>query len=75
MSSYPYLAMTEQDQIVYVRQVDRSALPREMRRQTKGMEEVYSICDGDGMLLAFVDDREKAFRVARLHEKFPVSVH
>ena len=79
MSDYPYKPAGDrtapEDRIVYVRRVDRADLPKDMRKQTKGMDEVYSIHDADGFVLALVDDRDKAFRVARLNERMPMSVH
>ena len=74
MSTHPYFSPADESQIVYVRQVDRATLPKKLRREVRDMEAVYSIHDADGQLLAFVDDREKAFRVARMHERHPVSV-
>jgi len=75
MSSDPTLTHGAEDQIVYVRSLDRASLPKDIRRKTKGMDLVWSIHDADGHVLALVDNREKAFRVARAHERQPVSVH
>lgn len=75
MSTYPYMTPGDDDQIVYVRRVNRADLPKPLRDETKGMDAVWSIHDAAGQILAFVDDRDKAFRVARMNERHPVSVH
>ena len=59
------------DEIVYVRELRASEMP-------KGMPEgrIFAIHDGEkGARLAMTDDRALAFRLARHHQKIPVSVH
>lgn len=75
MANYPYMEPGDEVQIAYVRRVDRKTLPEEIQEQTRGMTEVYSINGADGQVLALVDDRKKAFAVARMNEMQPVSVH
>ncbi|MSU89684.1 DUF1150 family protein [Rhodobacteraceae bacterium 2CG4] len=75
MANYPYMTPGDDRQIAYVRRVDPETLPVEIRDQTRGMAEIYSINGADGQVLALVDDREKAFIVARMNEMQPVSVH
>ena len=75
MANYPYMTPGDTSQIAYVRRVDPRTLPEEFREHTKGMTEVYSISGADGQMLAIVDDRKKAFVVARMNEMQPVSVH
>jgi len=75
MANYPYFRPGEESQIVYVRKVERDALPPEVKKQTSGMDEIYCISDAEGHVLALTDDRGKAFAVARMNEKRPVSVH
>ncbi len=75
MANYPYMEPGDARQIAYVRRVDPATLSDEVREQTRGMAEVYSINGADGQVLALVDDRDKAFMVARMNEFQPVSVH
>ncbi|NNU79536.1 DUF1150 family protein [Halovulum dunhuangense] len=75
MGNHPFFKPGEESQIVYVRKVERDALPPEIKDQTRGMDEIYTISDTEGHMLALIDDRQKAFVVARMHEKHPVSVH
>ncbi len=56
--------------IVYVREVPPEELPAEA-----GGRRVYAIHDAQGARLAMTDDRRLAFRLARRHERTPVSVH
>ncbi|MEM8787423.1 MAG: DUF1150 family protein [Pseudomonadota bacterium] len=74
MTDTPYLTDAE-DSIAYIRLVNRAALPAEIRDKTEGMDQIYSIHDAQGHVLALVDDRDKAFVVARMNEMQPVSVH
>ena len=57
--------------IVYVREVPAEELPTEARSGKR----VYAIHDAEGARLALTDDRKLAFRLARRHERTPVSVH
>lgn len=61
--------------LAYIRLVDPSSLPAQVREKTAGMTEIWSIHNGEGVVLALVDDRKKAFNVARMNEMHPVSVH
>ncbi|WP_112322384.1 DUF1150 family protein [Oceanibium sediminis] len=75
MADHKFMTMPTDDSIVYVRKVERDSLPDEVKVQTAGMDAIYSIHDGSGRVLALVDDRKKAFSVARMNEMTPVSVH
>ncbi len=61
--------------IVYVRPVDVSDLPEEVRDTVKGETELYAVCNEDGEQLALVRDRKLAFILARQNDYAPVSVH
>lgn len=61
--------------VAYIRMVARDALPKDVQEKTKGMDQIYSIHDSGGQVLALVNDRERAFVVARMNEMRPVSVH
>ena len=75
MADYPYFKAEDEARVAYIRLADRTALPDEVRKQTRGMDVVYSIHAADGQVLALTDDRGKAFVLARLNEMQPVSVH
>lgn len=61
--------------VAYIRLMDPDVLPDEIREQTEGMSHIYSVHGADGKVLALVDDRDKAFMIARMNEMKPVSVH
>lgn len=75
MGNYPYLSKVDEKDIAYIRVVDPKTLPDEMRQVTQGMDTVYSIHNAEGALLAFVDDRRKAFALARVNDMHLVSVN
>ncbi|WEF23556.1 DUF1150 family protein [Paracoccus sp. S3-43] len=60
---------------VYIRQVETSTLPVEVRRQLEGIDSLYAVHDADGERLALVKERSLAFLLARQNELTPVSVH
>lgn len=58
--------------IVYVREVPEDEVPEQAANGRK----IYAIHDSvNGERLAMTDDRKLAFRLARNHERTPVSVH
>ena len=61
--------------IVYVRPVDVSDLPDEVRRELSGTNRVYAIHHEEGERMALVTDRSLAFVLARQNDLEPVSVH
>ena len=61
--------------IVYIRKVAVADLPRELRQQAEGLDELYAIGSETGEQLALVKDRKLAFMVARQNDFTPVSVH
>ncbi len=77
MTDYPSMPGDEDAlrRIVYVRPVKAADLPAEVQARTGGAEEVYAIHSEDGAVLALVQDRKRAFIVARQNEFSPVSVH
>jgi hypothetical protein len=68
-------ARTEGQPIVYIRKVAVADLPREVRQQAEGLDELYAIGSETGEQLALVKDRKLAFMVARQNDMTPVSVH
>jgi len=63
------------DRTVYVKTVLVNDLPREMRDQAEGLDQIYAVHDADGQQLALVGDRKLAFALAREHDYAPVLVH
>ncbi|WP_069300857.1 DUF1150 family protein [Neptunicoccus sediminis] len=63
------------DRTVYVRPVEFSDLPEDLREQLNGDEHIYAIHSESGERLALAKDREIAFALARTNEFEPVSVH
>lgn len=63
------------DRTVYVKTVLVNDLPREVRDQAEGLEQLYAVHDAEGQQLALVGDRKLAFALAREHDYAPVLVH
>ena len=63
------------DKTVYIRQVETSTLPQEIRQQLQGIDSMYAVHDADGERLALVKERALAFMLARQNELTPFSVH
>ncbi|WP_299360263.1 DUF1150 domain-containing protein [uncultured Paracoccus sp.] len=61
--------------VVYIRRVEISDLPDEVRLQAPGVDSLYALHGIDGERLALVRDRRMAFALARQNELKPVSVH
>lgn len=64
-----------QDRLVYVRPVEVSELPKNMRAQVSGQTRIYAVHSSDGERLALVRDRQLAFALARQNDFAPVNVH
>jgi hypothetical protein len=63
------------DRTVYVKTILVTDLPREVRDQAEGLEQLYAVHDATGQQLALVGDRKLAFDLAREHNYAPVLVH
>ncbi|WP_209832267.1 DUF1150 family protein [Ruegeria sp. HKCCE3926] len=63
------------NRIVYVKTVEVSELPWEVREQAGDLDQLYAVHDSDGQQLALVADRKLAFVLAREHDLSPVAVH
>ncbi|MEM6939507.1 MAG: DUF1150 family protein [Pseudomonadota bacterium] len=66
---------TPSDRTVYVKPILVTDLPREVREQAEGLEQLYAVHDARGQQLALVGDRKLAFLLARQHDYAPVMVH
>ncbi len=60
--------------VVYIREVKVSDLPANLV-VPPGHEIFYAIHDASGVRLALTDNRDLAFRMARSHDRTPVSAH
>ncbi len=63
------------DRIVYVRPVAAQDLPRELREQAEGIDNLYAVHSANGDCLAIVHGRRLAFALARENDLAPVNVH
>ena len=62
--------------VVYVRPVDVSDLPQEIRVQAPpGLDRIYAVHNEDGQRLALVGNEKLAFMLAEQHKMSPVHVH
>lgn len=73
--NFPSFTKTNGTPIAYVRSVKTTDLPQELRKQAKDFGQVFSVHSSDGVILAIVNDRDRAFTLARMNEFQPVSVH
>jgi len=64
-----------QDRTVYVKTILVTDLPREVRDQAEGLEQLYAVHNAEGEQLALVGNRKLAFDLAREHNYAPVLVH
>lgn len=71
----PFDTVPKADRIVYVKPVDVTDLPDEVKQRVDGLEQLYAVHDSDGQQLALVADRKLAFRLARQNDYAPVNVH
>ena len=65
----------EQSRIVYVREVNVSDLPADVREQAGDADHLYAVHSENGERLALVADRDLAFMLARQNDFSPVTVH
>ena len=63
------------ERMVYVRAVDVSDLPDDVKDQAEGQPNIYAVHSADGARLALVKDRNMAFVLARQNDFAPVNVH
>jgi len=61
--------------IVYIKSVNVTELPQEVRDQAGDIKQLYVVCTEAGEQLAFVKDRNLAFMLARQNDLAPVAVH
>ena len=71
----PYDFAEKMGRMVYVKPINVADLPREVREQVDGVDQLFAVHDSDGQQLALVADRNLAFALARQHDYAPVPVH
>lgn len=69
------IAQPEENRIVYVRPVDVSDLPEDLREQAGDRDRIYAVHAADGERLALVADRRMAFILAHQNDYAAVNVH
>ncbi|MFT5867217.1 MAG: hypothetical protein ACI82I_002976 [Gammaproteobacteria bacterium] len=63
------------DRVVYVKSVDVSGLPDDLREAAGNRAHLFAVHDSNGQQLALVADRKMAFTLARQNDMLPVTVH
>ena len=63
------------DRMVYVKPIQVSDLPKNVRDQAEGLETLFSVHNAEGEQLALVADKALAFTLARQHNYAPQQVH
>ena len=61
--------------VVYVKPIQVSELPQELREQAGSADLLYALHRADGERLALVANRRLAFSLARENRMHPVTVH
>jgi len=61
--------------IVYVKQIEASDLPADLRAEAGDLETLFSVHNADGEQLALVANRSLAFHLARENRMVPVTLH
>ena len=69
------LSKLDGERTVYVRPVNVSDLPDDVRQQASGFSQIYAVHTADGERVALVRDRALAFTLARQNDYAPVNVH
>lgn len=66
---------TQEQRIVYVREVAVADLPAEMQEQAGDQDTLFAVHAEDGERLAVVKERGMAYTLARENDYAPVTVH
>ncbi|MFL4470339.1 DUF1150 family protein [Tateyamaria armeniaca] len=61
--------------MVYVKPIAVTDLPREVRDQAGGLDELFAVHDAEGQQLALVADRRLAFALAVQNDYAPQPLH
>ncbi|MEL6563504.1 MAG: DUF1150 family protein [Pseudomonadota bacterium] len=71
----PYDLNADVGRMVYVKAVDVGALPKDVRAQAEGLDQLFAVHDAEGQQLALVADRKLALALARQHDYAPQPLH
>lgn len=63
------------DNIVYIREVSVTDLPKKLRDQAEGLETLFSVHRSDGAPVALVANHRLAVELARENDLQPMRVH
>lgn len=66
---------SQDERLVYVREIAVADLPKDMRDQADGQDTLFAVHAADGERLAIVKERGMAFHLARENDYSPVTVH
>lgn len=66
---------SDENRIVYVREVAVADLPEDVQEQVEDTDVLYAVHSADGERLALVKEYRLAFSLAREHDYAPVPVH
>jgi len=69
------IGQADANPIVYVRPIQVSDLPEELRREAGPAQTIYAVHDASGERIALVRDRRMAFILARQNDLAPVHAH
>ncbi|WP_299724075.1 DUF1150 family protein [uncultured Tateyamaria sp.] len=61
--------------MVYVKPIAVTDLPREVRDQADGLEQLFAVHDAEGQQLALVANRKLAFKLAVQNDYAPQPLH
>ncbi|MEM9873174.1 MAG: DUF1150 family protein [Pseudomonadota bacterium] len=71
----PYDLNADVGRMVYVKPIAVDNLPKEVRDQAEGLEQLFAVHDAEGQQLALVADRKLALALARQHDYAPQPLH
>ncbi|MEL6450611.1 MAG: DUF1150 family protein [Pseudomonadota bacterium] len=71
----PFDLNADVGRMVYVKPIAVDDLPREVRDQAEGLDQLFALHDAEGQQLALVADRKLAFALAVQNDYAPQPVH
>ena len=71
----PYDLNADVGRMVYVKPIAVDNLPKEVRDQAEGLEQLFAVHDAEGQQLALVADHKLALALARQHDYAPQPLH
>ncbi|MEO0669462.1 MAG: DUF1150 family protein [Pseudomonadota bacterium] len=71
----PYDLNADVGRMVYVKPIAVDNLPKEVRDQAEGLDQLFAVHDAEGQQLALVADHKLALALARQHDYAPQPLH